>query len=96
MLRKQFQDDEPVFDTTNLRKEWKKAIKAAEMPGLLLHDFRRSAVRNMRKQAISENVAMKISGHRTAAIFRRYDIVDSSDVHAATEAVEKAKKEGLI
>ncbi len=26
---------------------------------------------------------MKISGHKTANIFSRYDIVDSSDLHAA-------------
>jgi hypothetical protein len=32
---------------------------------------------------------MKISGHKTANVFRRYDIVDSSDVHAAMDAVTK-------
>ena len=32
---------------------------------------------------IRESIAMKISGHKTANIFSRYDIVDSSDLHAA-------------
>lgn len=49
MLKKLFRTDGPVFDTTNLRKEWDKATKAAGLPDLLLHDMRRSAVRNMRK-----------------------------------------------
>jgi integrase len=85
-------ENEPVFNARNLRKEWEKAVKAAGMPNLLIHDFRRSAVRNMRKHGVSENVAMKISGHKTAAVFRRYDIVDTSDVHAAMDAVENGYK----
>jgi len=89
MLKKLFQTNGPVFDTTNLRKEWDTATKAAGLPELLLHDLRRSAVRNMRKAGVSESVAMKISGHKTANVFRRYDIVDSSDVHAAMAAVEQ-------
>jgi len=89
MLKKLFQKDGPVFDTTNLRKEWDHATKAAGLPELLLHDLRRSAVRNMRRAGVSESVAMKISGHKTANVFRRYDIVDSSDVHAAMAAVEQ-------
>jgi integrase len=92
MLKKQFQDDRPVFDATNLRKAWKKATKDAGIPGLLIHDLRRSAVRNLRKEGVPESVAMKISGHKTNAVFRRYDIVDSSDVHAAMKAVENAAK----
>ena len=92
MLKKLFKTDGPVFDTTNLRKEWDKATKAAGLPELLLHDLRRSAVRNMRKAGVSESVAMKISGHKTANVFRRYDIVDSSDVHAAMAAVEQMNR----
>ena len=93
MLKKLSQTDGTVFDTTNLRKEWDKATKAAELPKLLLHDLRRSAVRNMRKAGVSESVAMKISGHKTANVFRRYDIVDSSDVHAAMAAVEQMNRQ---
>jgi integrase len=88
-LKKLFQTGGPAFDTTNLRKEWDKTTKAAGLPELLLHDLRRSAVRNMRKTGVTESVAMKISGHKTANVFRRYDIVDSSDVHAAMAAVEQ-------
>lgn len=57
-----------------------------------LHDLRRSAVRNLRREGVPESVAMKISGHKTNAVFRRYDIVDSSDFHAAMKAVDKAAK----
>jgi integrase len=56
--------------------------------GLLLHDLRRSAVRNLRKAGVNESVIMKISGHRTAEVFRRYNIVSTDDVSAAMRSLE--------
>ena len=32
---------------------------------------------------MSQHVAMQISGHRTASVFRRYDIVDADDLRDA-------------
>ncbi|HEV2521969.1 MAG TPA: site-specific integrase [Candidatus Acidoferrales bacterium] len=58
--------------------------------GLIVHDLRRSAVRNLRLAGVSETVAMKISGHKTPEVFRRYNIVSTDDVTAAMRAVESA------
>jgi len=52
--------------------------------GLEFHDLRRSAVRNLRRSGVSENTAMKITGHKTADVFRRYDIVSSDDLKDTT------------
>jgi len=56
--------------------------------GLLIHDLRRSAVRNLRKAGVNESVIMKISGHRTAEVFRRYNIVSADDVSTAMQRLE--------
>jgi integrase len=78
----------PVRD---FRVSWGKLTEAAKLPGLLLHDFRRSAVRNMVRRGISETVAMKISGHVTREIFQRYNIVSQDDIAEAARLIEHGR-----
>lgn len=56
--------------------------------GLNLHDFRRSAIGNMTRRGVSDVVAMKISGHKTAIVFKRYNIVDERDLEQASKPIE--------
>jgi integrase len=91
-----------VFSDTNLREEWTKATVAAEMPGLLVHDLRRSAIRNLIAAGVPEKVAMSISGHKTRAVFDRYHIVDAGDVVKAMsrlqnkQSIESKDGESLV
>ena len=40
---------------------------------------------------MSESVAMRLSGHKTASIFRRYDITSESDLVVAARQLEAAR-----
>jgi len=66
-----------------LRYGWNVACKRAGLPDALLHDLRRTAARSFRNAGVAENVIMEICGWETAAMFRRYAIVNAADRAAA-------------
>ena|SRR6266542_2495269 len=75
-------------------KKRKSAATAAGIPGLVPHDMRRSAVRNFRRAGLSEHEGMKLSGHETDSIYRRYDIISDDDLTESMNRVqEHLKKE---
>lgn len=63
----------------NFNKRWRKACRAAGFPTKLFHDFRRTAVRDLVRGGVHQSVAMDITGHKTASVFRRYNITSRED-----------------
>jgi integrase len=74
---------------TDLRGAWEAAAKEAGVPDLLFHDLRRSAARNMDRRGISRSIAMKIMGHKTESMYRRYRIGDHADLREAARKMEQ-------
>jgi integrase len=107
LFRQVDQKEGTVFDTTNLHKEWHKACVAAGLgqhikvegkpdpkyTGLIIHDLRRSAIKNLMKAGVNEKVAMKISGHKTRGVFDCYHIMDTEHV---MESMSRVQGKGLV
>jgi integrase len=79
-------DGKPI---KSFRKAWQTACSAAGLEGIVVHDMRRSAIRNFRKAGIGESDGMKISGHRTNSVYKRYDIIDEQDQRRTMERVQE-------
>ena len=67
------------------RKSWAHACDEAGLPGKLLHDFRRTAARDLRHSGVSEKEAMQHTGHATASLFKRYQIVTPAEQRAVAD-----------
>lgn len=89
-------EGEPI---KSFRGAWKAACAAAGVPGRIFHDFRRTAVRNLERAGVARSVAMKLTGHKTEAVYRRYAIVNDADLRAAADklaAMESETRTGTV
>jgi integrase len=75
-----FHRDGTPIGPRGLRLAWRRATKAANLPERIPHDFRRTAVRNLERAGVPRSVAMKLTGHKTEHVYRRYAIVAERDL----------------
>jgi integrase len=64
------------------------ACKSAGCPGRIPHDLRRTAVRNLERAGVPRSVAMKLTGHKTESVYRRYAIADDRDLRVPVERLD--------
>jgi hypothetical protein len=59
----------------SIRGAWSAACEAAGVTRMV-HDFRRTAVRNLEIAGVPRSIAKQMVGHKTDAIYTRYAIMD--------------------
>jgi integrase len=69
--------------------------KALRYSGLIFHDARRTAARNLRRAGFAEGVIMEIGGWRTRAVFDRYSIVSQDDIVDALQKLEQRRADRI-
>jgi integrase len=80
-----FHDGGHPIPYKKLLKAWHAAGTAAEVEGRFLHDFRRTAARNLRRAGVDEGTIMKLCGWQTRKMFDRYNIIDERDLRAGVQ-----------
>ena len=76
----------------DFRGSWDSACDIAKIGTRLIHDMRRSVVKNMVESGVSEKVVMELSGHLTRTVFENYHIVSTDDLAKAVEKVSATLK----
>ena len=77
-------------------RSWNRVRKLAGLNDVVFHDFRHTAITNMRKAGNPPSVIMKASGHKTMSMFLRYNLVDDEDLRSMKWINEAADDEDRI
>jgi hypothetical protein len=74
---------------------WDNICEAARCPGLLFHDLRRTAARNLRRAGVDVSTLKRIGGWLTDKVLERYSIVAQSDIKDAIVKLETGRNQNL-
>jgi len=77
----------------SFRRSWKTASHQAGLPiekatRKTFHDLRRTTARDLNRAGVPDPIAMAIMGHKTRAMYDRYNIVDEGDISTALTQAE--------
>ncbi len=67
----------------SVKTAFKAACRRAQIEGFNFHDFRHTAVTNMRRAGIDHLTIMRITGHKTLVVFKRYNSFQEGDLREA-------------
>ena len=67
----------------HVKTAWNKACRRAGITNLRLHDLQHTASTNLRLVGVEAATAMKIVGHKSERMHRRYNTVEPEDLRQA-------------
>ncbi|AEB08429.1 integrase family protein [Desulfobacca acetoxidans DSM 11109] len=67
---------------TSIRESFQSACRKANITDFTFHDLRHTFTTNMRRAGIHDSVIMAITGHKTTAMFLRYNTVGRDELRA--------------
>jgi integrase len=67
----------------SIKTAFNAACRRAEIAGFHFHDFRHTAITNMRRAGIDHLTIMRITGHKTLEVFKRYNSFLEGDLKDA-------------
>ena len=83
----------------DFRKAWRTACRKADISisdlqlgvkdGRVFHDLRRTTARNLNRAGVPDRIAMGLMGHKTRAMYGRYNIVDEEDIRHSMQQMEQ-------
>ena len=80
----------------NPRTAFAAACRRAGITGLRLHDLRHTASTNLRRAGVDTMTAMKIVGHKSEQMHRRYNTIQSEDLHDAAAKLQRYTANTLL
>jgi integrase len=81
---------DPRYMATSITHAYTRVCRKAGVANATFHDLRHTFVTNARRSGVDAITTMAITGHKTMSVFRRYNAVDTNDLHAALRQMENA------
>src|SRR6476469_1393329 len=75
---------------------FKAACRRAGITDLRVHDFRHTASTNLRRAGVDTATAMKIVGHKSDRMHRRYNTIEPEDLHKAAAKLHTFRTNTVI
>jgi integrase len=72
----------------SVREIFNRVRREVGLTDLVFHDTRHTATTNLRRAGVDALTAMKITGHKTMAVFKRYNTIDEDDLTAAQRQLD--------
>ena len=86
-------NDKPI---QRIGTAFKAACRRAGITNLRIHAFRHTASTNLRRAGVDTATAMKIVGHKSDRMHRRYNTIEAQDLHDAAAKLHTFRTNTVI